>query len=150
MFQDKFIFSQLSSFLDRNHFNYLVRKYSGNKYVKHFTCWDQALSPDVWTAMSSRKFARSHSRIGGSSYKVLSPLNGAEAYCQKYICHSQPNSRLLHLRGVRFLHDGLGMQEARCGHLQVQWQSIRLRINYDSALLIGILVGKVPQKERRR
>lgn len=24
--------------LDRNHFNYLVRKYAGDKYVKHFTC----------------------------------------------------------------------------------------------------------------
>ena len=41
MFQDKFIFSQLASFLDRNHFNYLVHKYSGDKYVKHFTCWNQ-------------------------------------------------------------------------------------------------------------
>ena len=41
MFQDKFIFSQLASFLDRNHFNYLVHKYSGAKYVKHFTCWNQ-------------------------------------------------------------------------------------------------------------
>lgn len=38
MFQDKFVFSQLASFLDRNHFNYLVRKYDGDKYVKSFTC----------------------------------------------------------------------------------------------------------------
>jgi FOG: Transposase and inactivated derivatives len=43
MFQDKFVFSQLVSFLDRNHFNYLVRKYVGDKYVKHFTCWNQLL-----------------------------------------------------------------------------------------------------------
>ena len=41
MFQDKFVFSQQTSFLDRNHFNYLVRKYGGDKYVKHFTCWNQ-------------------------------------------------------------------------------------------------------------
>ena len=32
MFQDKFIFAQLTSFLDRNHFNYLVRKYDGVTY----------------------------------------------------------------------------------------------------------------------
>jgi len=44
MFQDKFVFAQLVSFLDRNHFNYLVRKYGGNKYVKHFTCWNQLLA----------------------------------------------------------------------------------------------------------
>ena len=43
MFQDKFVFAQLVSFLDRNHFNYLVRKYVGDKYVKHFTCWNQLL-----------------------------------------------------------------------------------------------------------
>ena len=44
IFQDKFVFSQLTSFLDRNHFNYLVRKYGGDKYVKHLTCWNQLLA----------------------------------------------------------------------------------------------------------
>lgn len=38
-----YVFSQLSPFLDRNHFNYLVRKYDGDKYVKHFSCWNQLL-----------------------------------------------------------------------------------------------------------
>ena len=39
-----YVFSQLVSVaLDRNHFNYLVRKYEGDKYVKHFTCWNQLL-----------------------------------------------------------------------------------------------------------
>ena len=44
MYQDKFVFSQLTSFLDRNHFNYLTSKYDGNKYVKHLTCWNQLLA----------------------------------------------------------------------------------------------------------
>lgn len=44
MFQDKYVFSQLVSFLDRNHFNYLVRKYGGDRYVKSFTCWNQLLT----------------------------------------------------------------------------------------------------------
>ena len=44
MFQDKFVFAQLATFMDRNHFNYLVRKYGGDKYVKHFTCWNQLLA----------------------------------------------------------------------------------------------------------
>lgn len=43
MFQDKFVFAQLVRFLDRNRFNYLVKKYNGDKYVKHFTCWNQLL-----------------------------------------------------------------------------------------------------------
>lgn len=43
MFQDKFVFAQLVRFLDRNRFNYLVKKYDGDKYVKHFTCWNQLL-----------------------------------------------------------------------------------------------------------
>ena len=39
-----YVFSQLVSVaLDRNHFNYLVRKYEGDKYVKHFNCWNQLL-----------------------------------------------------------------------------------------------------------
>lgn len=43
MFKDKFVFSQIVSFLDGNKFNHIVRKYSGDKYVKHFTCWNQLL-----------------------------------------------------------------------------------------------------------
>lgn len=44
MFQDKFVFAQIVSLLDRNHFNYLVRKYDADRYVKHFTCWNQLLT----------------------------------------------------------------------------------------------------------
>lgn len=44
MHQDKFVFAQLVSFLNRNHFNYLVRKYEGDKYVKFFSCWNQLLT----------------------------------------------------------------------------------------------------------
>ncbi|MFV0405061.1 MAG: DUF4372 domain-containing protein [Bacteroides graminisolvens] len=44
MFQDKFVFSQLVSCLDRNHLNYLVHKFDNDKYVKHFTCWNQLLA----------------------------------------------------------------------------------------------------------
>ena len=43
MNQSKYVFAQLTAFLDRNHFNYLARKYEGNRYVKHFTCWNQLL-----------------------------------------------------------------------------------------------------------
>lgn len=44
MFQDKFVFAQIVALLDRNHFNYLVRKYDADRYVKHFTCWNQLLT----------------------------------------------------------------------------------------------------------
>ena len=44
MHKDKFVFSQLVTFLDRNKFNYIVRAYQGDKYVKHFTCWNQLLA----------------------------------------------------------------------------------------------------------
>ena len=35
------MFSQLLDFLNRNDFNYLARKYDGDKYVKQFTCYNQ-------------------------------------------------------------------------------------------------------------
>lgn len=31
-------------FLNRIQFNNYVRKYDGNRYVKHFTCWNQLLA----------------------------------------------------------------------------------------------------------
>jgi len=42
--KDKYVFAQLAFFMDRNKFNYIVRKYDGDKYVKHFTCWNQLLA----------------------------------------------------------------------------------------------------------
>ena len=44
MHKDKFVFAQLIAFLDRNRFNRIVSKYNGDKYVKHFTCWNQLLA----------------------------------------------------------------------------------------------------------
>lgn len=44
MNQDKYVFAQLISFLNRTQFNNYVRKYDGNNYVKHFTCWNQLLA----------------------------------------------------------------------------------------------------------
>jgi len=44
MFQDKYVFAQLASFLNRSKFNRIVAKYNGDKYVKYFTCWNQLLS----------------------------------------------------------------------------------------------------------
>ena len=32
------------SFLDDNKFRHIARKYAGNRYVKHFTCWNQLLT----------------------------------------------------------------------------------------------------------
>lgn len=40
----KFVFAKLASFLDRNHFNYLVRKYGVDMYVKSFTCRNQLMA----------------------------------------------------------------------------------------------------------
>ena len=44
MFQDKYVFAQLTAFLNRTQFNNYVRKYDGDHYVKHFTCWNQLLA----------------------------------------------------------------------------------------------------------
>jgi len=40
----KYVFSQPTSFLNRSQFNDYVRKYHGDHYVKHFTCWNQSLA----------------------------------------------------------------------------------------------------------
>ena len=43
MNQGKYIFAQLTDFLPRRVFDRLVEKYSGNKKIKTFTCWNQML-----------------------------------------------------------------------------------------------------------
>ncbi len=43
MNQGKFVFAQLTDFLPQRVFDRLVYKYHSNKYVKHFSCWNQLL-----------------------------------------------------------------------------------------------------------
>lgn len=40
----KYVFAQLVEFLPQRVFDNIAMKYSGNKYVKHFTCWNQLLA----------------------------------------------------------------------------------------------------------
>jgi len=44
MNKDKYVFAQLIEFMNNNKFRHLVDKYGGNRYVKHFTCWNQLLA----------------------------------------------------------------------------------------------------------
>lgn len=76
MNKDKYIFSQLTSNLDRSRFNDIVRKYQGDKYVKHFTCWNQLLAlmfgqlsnreslRDVVVALEAHQSKRYHLGMG--------------------------------------------------------------------------------------
>ena len=57
MFQDKYVFAQLTAFLNRTQFNNYVRKYDGNRYVKHFTCWNQLLAM-MFGQLSNRESLR--------------------------------------------------------------------------------------------
>ena len=57
MNQGKYVFSQMVSHLGRNHFNYLTRKYDGNKYVKHLSCWNQLLAM-MFGQLSNRESLR--------------------------------------------------------------------------------------------
>lgn len=43
MHTGKYVFSQISFFLPARIFDRCVARYEGNRYVKHFTCWNQLL-----------------------------------------------------------------------------------------------------------
>ena len=57
MNKDKYVFAQLIEFLDNNKFHHLVDKYDGNRYVKHFTCWNQLLAM-MFGQLSNRESLR--------------------------------------------------------------------------------------------
>lgn len=43
MNQGKYVFAQLAEFLPQRVFDGIVKKYEGDKYVRHFSCWNQLL-----------------------------------------------------------------------------------------------------------
>ena len=57
MNKDKYVFAQLIEFLDNNKFRHLVDKYDGDRYVKHFTCWNQLFAM-MYGQLSNRESLR--------------------------------------------------------------------------------------------
>lgn len=57
MNQGQYVFTQLCSFLPKNQFDWFVKKYEGNKFVKSFTCWNQLLVM-VFGQLSNRESMR--------------------------------------------------------------------------------------------
>lgn len=57
MNQGKYVFAQLTEFLPQRVFDRIVAKHKGNKYVRHFTCWNQLLCM-VFGQISGRESLR--------------------------------------------------------------------------------------------
>jgi|TARA_B110000285_G_C15040441_1_gene571523 hypothetical protein len=57
MNQGKYVFSQLVKFLPQRVFDRITSNYSGNKSVKHFTCWNQLLCM-IFGQLSARESLR--------------------------------------------------------------------------------------------
>jgi len=68
MYDGRLIFSQLMDFLPRNQFNKCVQKYSGNRRIRKFSCYDQ------WLCMAFAQLTYRHSlRDTITCLKVLKP-----------------------------------------------------------------------------
>ena len=57
MAQTPYIFNQLVSFLPKDYFDRLVKKYNGNAYVKNYSCWNHLLVM-VWAQLTGRRSLR--------------------------------------------------------------------------------------------
>lgn len=57
MHKGKYVFAQLLDFIDKDAFLRIANKYGGNKYVKHFTCWNQ-LAVLIFGQLSNRENLR--------------------------------------------------------------------------------------------
>lgn len=57
MEQIPYIFNQLVLHIPRDYFEWLVKKYNGNAYVKQFSCWSHLLVM-IWAQLTSRRSLR--------------------------------------------------------------------------------------------
>lgn len=69
----KYVFSQIVEFLPQRVFDRYVKQYSGNKYIRHFTCWNQLLCM-VFGQLTNRDSLRdlivAINAHGGKSYHL--------------------------------------------------------------------------------
>ena len=57
MSQNPYIFNQLISFIPKDFFDRLVKKYQANRYVKSYSCWNHLLVM-IWAQLTSRRSLR--------------------------------------------------------------------------------------------
>ena len=57
MYLYKYVFAELTAFQNRSKFNRIVAKYEDDRYVKHFTCWNQ-LHTLMFEQLSNRENMR--------------------------------------------------------------------------------------------
>lgn len=55
--QTPYLLTQMARYIDRDYFEYLVKTYEGNRYVKHFSCWNQ-LMVLFWSQLTTRRSLR--------------------------------------------------------------------------------------------
>ena len=95
MSNGKLVYSQLLDFLDRNDFNYLVRKYCGDRYVKNFTCYNQ-LAVLMYGQLSNRESLRdvvlATQALAGKAYHL-----GFGKYASKSTLADANNKRDYHI-----------------------------------------------------
>lgn len=73
MNKGQYVFTQLCSFLPKAQFDWLVKKYDGNKYVKSFTCWNHLLVM-IFGQLSNRESLRDLTSTLNAHYSKFNRL----------------------------------------------------------------------------
>ena len=146
MFQDKYVFSQLTAFLNRTQFNNYVRKYDGNRYVKHFTCWNQMLAM-MFGQLSNRESLRdlivAFEAHRGKQYHLGL---GREPIAKTTLATANQN------RDYRIFEDfAFYMMKEACEKRTTNAlrKEICVGCTHDPVVSCNIPMGKVPNQERR-
>lgn len=141
MYVSKYVFSQLTSFLNRSLFNDFVRKYKGGHYVKHFTCWNQLLVM-IFGQLSNRESLRDLIvALEAHQPKCYHMSTGYKACHQDDTGKGQSRQGLSDFRRLRLLHDGPGPEQMCGGYLQSERERLCVRLYNDTAVPGGLLVG---------
>ena len=76
MSQIPYIFTQLTSFIDRDYFELLVKRYKGNAYVKSHTCWNHLSTEKKWLGDLILQYNSDGSPNDGEGIKEPSLFDG--------------------------------------------------------------------------
>lgn len=119
MHNKKFVFSQIVAFLDQDKFRYIVQTKEGDKYIKHFSCWNQLLTL-MFGQLSARNSLRdlitllqAHSRklfhLGIGRRVTLSNLAKANEHRQSII-FKEFAQHVISIASQRKVHDALRLE----------------------------------------
>lgn len=143
--KNPYVFTQLvANHQYNNRFSYIVRKYGGDKYVKHFTCWNQLLVM-MFGQLCNRESLRDLINAVSAHQKKCYHLGFGKHVSKTNLAYANSNRDYRIFEKYTYYLIAEVRKKRATDIFQLGGKRLCFRLNHHLPLFERLLVGEVPQ-----